>query len=192
MKTFILSAIAAAALFASGAPAQAYHYGSGYGYGHGGGHYGGSYAAPGPYVNVGSYDAYRGHAGYHGGRYGIRPARFRTYGSTPRYTTPRHSYGYHATRSYPLKSLGTTYVSPPYTLPERPMRTYSAPTYATSSSYGLPPYTYRSPSYYSGTSYRPAAVPSTYTTSYGGSYGTVNTVPYDQTYTGSYDYRCAC
>ena len=173
MKTFILSAIAASVLFVAGTSARAHHYDGGHGGGYYDGGYGGGYAAPGHYVNVGSYDSYRGY-GRHGG-YGIRPAGYRThrYSSAPRYTS----------RSYRLRTLGPSYVSPPYTLPEHRTRTYSVPSY-----------TYRSPSYYgSSSSYRPSAVASTYTTTYGsGSYGVVPTVPYSQTYTGGYDYRCGC
>jgi len=170
VKTFIFSAIAASALFMAGSPAQAYHFGSTYGSGYGGGYHGGSYAAPGPYVNVGSYDSYRGHAGY-GGGYRIRPAGYRTYG----YSTPRYSSGY-GSQSYGLRTLGPSYVSQPYTLPQQ---------------------TYRYPTYSSGYSSRPYAVPSSYryntgSYSYGSSYGTVNTVPYTSTYPGTYDYRCNC
>lgn len=173
MKKLILSAIALSALLATGASAQSLYFGGGYGTAYYGG-YAHSYAPPGPYVNVGSYDAYMGYNRY--GPYGIRPATIRTsYGSsTPLYASRARA----VPTSYRVPAYSApTYVSPPYTLPTPMTQTYTVPAYT----YRQPA---RAPVYRASRSY---IVPSTYTT-YDTTYGgVVNTVPHD-----GGGYNCAC
>ena len=175
MKKIILSAVAAVALFATQASAQSfYSYGSPsyYGGGYSGYGYGTSYAAPGPYVHIGSLDSY--------GSYGtgIVAASVRTPSysyASPTYSYPTYSSGY---SSYPSYSSS-------YAVPASYTSSYSYPSY--SSSYSFPTTSYGSTYSYPYTSSYNYIRPATYRTG-----GVVATTPYYGGYSTTYNSGCRC